>query len=110
MSHHHHPERRKHPRFLLEQVVELGYGKETFIQAQGVNCSPVGILCHTLQPVEPYTQVSLIFKVPAEKRGRTIKAQGVVMRCVLSQGVYYLGIEFENLSDKDREFLKTRLG
>ncbi len=98
-------ERRRAPRFAIEQLVELEYGKETFVRAKGVNISSSGLLCTVDTYVEPYTQVSLLISVPSGPEGRKISCEGTVMRSEKSKGKYYIGISFSFFSDDDAKAL-----
>ncbi len=44
-------ERRKCPRFRIDQMVKISYGEESFIQGSGINISECGVLCETREPV-----------------------------------------------------------
>lgn len=93
-------ERRKHQRFALQQLIELGYGRERFIHAEGVNISESGIRCRTPEEIDVSTTVTIYFTLDAdEENPETLSAEAVVMRCDPSEdGEFDVGMEFSMLS------------
>lgn len=100
-------ERRKHPRFEIDQVVELSYGKETFAQATGINLSEQGILCRTRDELQPYGRVFLMFHVPVGDTRKTIRCEGIVLRSVKDGEDYHTAVEFANLRSEDQSVIRT---
>lgn len=93
-------ERRRHQRFALQQLVELGFGRERFIHAEGINISESGIRCRTNEELDVSTTVTVYFTLEAdEENPETLRAEAVVMRCEpLDEEVFDVGMEFSMLS------------
>ncbi len=72
-------EKRKHPRFEINQLVELEFARETFVHAEGINLSAEGVLCITDEKCEPHTTVFLMMTVSLKSGDRIIKCEGVVV-------------------------------
>lgn len=92
-------ERRKHPRFELNQVMDLTFGKERLIQAEGVNISAGGVLCRTEEFCEAGTRVSLLITVAVKKKEWQIPCEGVVIRSQREKQRYDTAISFTDMSD-----------
>lgn len=100
-------ERRSSPRVGMRQLVEVGYGREYFLQAAGVNLSESGLLCETAEAPEPGTRVFIMLEVrgdgPRNSDGspQNIEIEGVVARTEESDNGYRVGIEFADIPDED---------
>ena len=94
-------ERRKYVRFEINQVVEMRMGRESFVNAQGVDLSEAGILCKTDIPVDYSSKIFIMFQIPQKDGERTISCDGVVVRCDKSNSDYLVGIKFVDLKDAD---------
>lgn len=107
-------ERRRHQRFALQQLVELGFGRERFIHAEGVDISKSGIRCQTSEEIEVSTTLSVYFTLDTESDNPdTLAAEAVVRRCdLLPDGSYDVGLEFSlpgSLADRRlEEFLENQ--
>lgn len=89
-------ERRRHQRFSLQQLVELGFGRERFIHAEGVDISNSGIRCQTSEEMDIANTVSVYFTLdPDSENPETLAAEAVVKRCEpLEDGSFDVGMEF----------------
>ena len=103
-------ERRRSPRFTIEHVIELSYGRESFVNARGFNISKTGLLCTTDTYIEPYTTVFLAINVPVGPGGHTINCEGIVLRSTEEDEGYTTAISFMSFREKDAETLVTFLG
>ena len=99
-------ERRKYARFSIDQMIELSYGREQYVEAAGVDLSEKGVLCLTSEPVEPGARVFLMFQVPADEDSRTIKCEGVVVRCNQKGNQYTTAVSFSDLSAEDEKVIE----
>ena len=102
-------ERRRAGRFAIEQMVELSYGRETFVHASGINLSRTGLLCKTDTFLEPYTEVSIVLNFPVDGDTRRIECSGIVIRSVEENGDFKTGISLSALSNVDAETLTAYL-
>lgn len=96
-------ERRKSPRFTINQMIELDMGRETFIAAEGVNISDEGILCHSSESLDPYSRVYMQISLDGGKKKQTVSCEGVVVRCKKNKKNYDLALEFSDLEENDRK-------
>lgn len=103
-------ERRRAPRFSLEQVIEMSYGHESFVNARGVNISKTGLLCTSDSYLEPYTTVVLTIKVPSGPEGQILNCEGIVIRSTEENGGYTTAISFMSFRGQDAETLNAFLG
>lgn len=96
-------ERRKTPRFELEQFVIMSMNREDFIRGKGVNLSHDGILCHTKEKVELMSRVFLMLGFDLHHQHHDVNVEGVVMRSEPFRGGRLLGIHFTEISSEGRE-------
>ncbi len=95
---------------MIEHVIELSYGRESFVNARGLNLSKTGLLCTTDTYIEPYTTVFLAINVPAGPEGQTINCEGIVLRSTEEEEGYTTAISFMSFREKDAETLVDFLG
>jgi len=98
-------ERRKSPRFILQQLVSISVNgnREEFLRAVGVNLSQSGILCLSEVPVEIMTRVFLMLRLSTDNWHEEVEAEGVVLHSTPSREGYLLGIHFSIVSDEVKE-------
>ena len=105
-------ERRRDTRFEINQIVEMSFGRETFLHATGLNVSKTGMLCETDSYLEPYTQVSFMMSLPIGSVTVRISCEGIVVRSDIESDRYLAGISFTSMSDEDAQtldkFLKSQ--
>jgi len=99
-------EKRKHPRFYVSQLVNIEFGKETFIDAQGLNISHGGIYCRTNALIEPLTRVFIMLDLNFDGKVLTIRTEGVVVHSAMNNNQCFTGIEFMPLCNEDENVLK----
>ena len=99
-------ERRRCPRFRIDQVIKISYGEETFIQGSGINISECGVLLETNEPVEPCTNIFLMINLPIGEEGEEFTCEGVVTRTERSGNKFNVAIEITNIEDSIREKLR----
>jgi c-di-GMP-binding flagellar brake protein YcgR len=102
-------ERRKSPRFTINQMIDLEMGRENYIAAEGVNISDEGLLCHTSESLEPYSRVYMQLSLNGEKKNHTIKCEGVVVRCKKNKKSYDTALEFADIGESDKKKIHTFL-
>ncbi len=102
-------ERRKAPRYEINQTIKVSFGKERYIQTLGINISEIGLLCKTHESVDPLTKLYLMLKVQVNGENKEIQCEGIVIRVEKLKNEYYLGIAFTSMADNYRENLKSFL-
>ncbi len=91
-------EKRDHPRFKINQLVEIDYGHEKYINAQGLNLSRNGVLCKTEEECPLYGKVLMMMTLPYKKKTRIINLEGVVNRSVHKRGGWETGINITSMN------------
>ena len=94
-------EMRKYPRFEIDQMFELGFGRERQVPARGINISSGGMLCETGQRMEPYSRVFVLFSVP-DRNGERMRCEAVIVRSDADGEHFETAMEFIELDDEDR--------
>ena len=102
-------ERRHEDRFSIDQMVELSFGRETFLHATGINISKTGLLCATDSYVDPYSQVSLMLTLPADPEPYRMSCEGIVVRSEVEESQFLAGISFTSLEEADTKALASYL-
>ena len=112
-------DRRRYPRFHINQSINVSIGREKSLIVSGQNISEGGLLCECDEFVEPYTHVFVVIESPpmdggqeTEREPYRLRVEGVVLRCesvpsVVSSSVYNMGIEFTGLFDDSIEKLRS---
>jgi hypothetical protein len=95
-------EKRSHPRFTINQLVEVDFGHERYISAVGVNLSRSGVLCVTDEECPLYSTVLLMMTVPHHKKQRIINLEGVVNRSVSKKHGWETGINITSMNKASR--------
>lgn len=94
-------ERRHDPRFSVEQIVEISFGREAFVRGTGINISKTGILCETDGYLEPTSQVSLQLTIQIGSQIHRFNCEGIVIRTDEANGTFQSGISFTDLREPD---------
>lgn len=102
-------ERRRSPRFSVRHLIEMDFGKETFVRATGVNISSSGLLCKTEPPIDLYTRVFLSLTVPGKEGDEVINCEGIVVRCDETDGEHLTAIVFTGFRPEESEKLMRLL-
>ena len=102
-------EKRKHPRFHLDQLIQVGPFRETYVHARGINISENGMLYSTYEPCELYQQVFAMISFDYGDKKETIKCDGAVIRMEEHDGKYKVAVNFESMDDDNRAALKRYL-
>lgn len=92
-------DKRRSPRFRIEQMIKLDRGKETYIETEGINLSQHGLLCMTKEKIEPDTKVFFLLRVDHEGLPREVKCEGVVMRSEKTEYGYDLGVQISTIEE-----------
>ena len=102
-------DKREHQRFKIEQMIELSYGKETYLQATGVDISEGGLLCQSNKHIDPYTELFIMIGLQRGNQDHNIKCEGTVIRSVLDKEKdrYEVGVSFTGMESGDKELLKS---
>ncbi|GEM_PF-835876 len=100
-------ERRKAKRFLLQQLIELEFDRETFIPVMGIDISVRGVSCKTQLPLGLYSKVYLLIELDKDNKETFFEAQGQVLRCVdQNEGTFLVGIEYSDLEESKRHIIE----
>lgn len=95
-------ERRHYERFTLDQCVTLSFGREDFIDAQGINLSRGGLLFSSTARLEAYQKLFVMINVP----GGTFKAEGLVIHSNPEGNKTVYGVKFTDISEDDERILE----
>lgn len=101
--------KRRSPRFSIQQLIRMSWDREEFLQAEGVNISSTGMLLHSSVPMEHYSTLFLMFEIESSGGPRTVKTEGVVMRCEKEEDYYSIGVEFTELTEAEKKELNDFL-
>jgi hypothetical protein len=96
-------EKRKHPRFEINQMVELTYARENFVGATGINISTNGLLCETNERMEPHTVVFMMITLTLKGKEYLIECEGVVNRSEKIKGRWNTAINITAVRSGDRK-------
>lgn len=99
-------ERRKHERFIINQMVDLSGTEENFISARGLNISEGGILCLTDDSVDTLSRIFVMMTLVEGDAPKTLSCEGVVVRCEKKGKQYETAMEFSELTDESRAVIK----
>lgn len=105
-------EKRRSPRYTLNQLVNIEYGREDYVYGDAVDISEtgIGVLCDSA--IAPSSRMFIMFQL-GESGGHTVRCEGFVTRSEkTSAGRYHVGVDFAEMIDSDRnaivEFLASR--
>jgi hypothetical protein len=99
-------DKRRVPRFTMDQMIELNFEKEEFVAASGVNISELGVMCRTSRYLDEGARVFLMFSLVCPACESTIQCEGIVIHCKKTGASYSIGIEFSDLKPADREMIQ----
>jgi c-di-GMP-binding flagellar brake protein YcgR len=102
-------ERRRSPRYKIEQAIQISLGRENFMSAEALDISKQGISCLTNEQIEPYTRIFLVLSIKEGNQTREITCEGMVLYTEKKGHLYKLGLEFTEMKDEDRDALKDHL-
>lgn len=101
-------EKRRFKRFSIHQLIEISFGREVFIEAEGINISEGGMRCKLSQGLDPLSRLYLLLTIPLEEELHIIETEGIIRWCEQTEnGEFQAGIEFHELSKTDKNVLKT---
>jgi len=103
-------ERRRAPRFKIHQMIEVGFGSESFMEAAGLNISESGILCETADFVDPGARIFIRLSITMDNDEKHINCEAVAARSEKSGDRYHTGIAFTDMNDADKSQLARFLG
>lgn len=95
-------EKRSHPRFQINELVEIDYGHEQYISAEGINLSKNGVLCKTQDECPLYSKIFMMMTLPYKKKSRIIDFEGVVIRSKHTRGGWETGINITSMKPASR--------
>ncbi len=93
-------ERRRSPRFTIRQLIEIDYGKESYLRAEGINISRSGLLCTTEPEISPSSRVFLSLDFPGND---PINCEGFVVRSKPHGASSEVAINFTEFKENDAE-------
>lgn len=111
-------ERRQKARVSIQQFIEVSYNRETYMTASAQDLSEEGIRVRTNDRLDAGARVFLMFglKNPDGSPLRdfagnetVIKTEGIVVHATADDGVWTLGVRFEDMEARDRSTLNRYL-
>ncbi len=99
-------ERRKHERFIINQMVDLSGSEENFIPARGLNISEGGLLCATDESVDTLSRLYVMMTLIEGDAPKTLSCEGVVVRCEKKGAHYETAMEFSDMNEGSRAIIK----
>jgi hypothetical protein len=91
-------------------MVEITFGKENFVHAEGINLSESGLLCETSEEVDPYSRLFIMLSLPGTKGEAEITCEGVIVRLQKKKKKFQIAVQFTEIDDDDvkniRKFIK----
>lgn len=103
-------ERRQSPRYQINQLVELEFARETFVNAESKDISTNGIGFITAVPIELYTRMFFMVKLDPDQTDPEIRGEGIVTRCEPTEnGEYEIGMEFTEVPESMLQLLDDYL-
>jgi len=99
-------EKRRAPRFRIDQMIELSYGREESLRCQGVDLSEVGVLCKTELALAPGAKVFLLLSLGPGEDDEPVSCEGVVIRSTPTDWGFESGVAFADLSPAFKVRLK----
>ena len=102
-------QRRSSTRFKIEQMIELSFGKESFVQAAGLNISEGGFLCQSDENIDLHARLFIMIGLPIDDEDQKVKCEGIVTRLVKESDCYNIGVSFTEMQNEEREKLKNFL-
>jgi len=100
-------QRRRFSRFKIDQMINLSFGKESYVQVAGVNISQGGLFCKSREYVEPYTKVYIMVGLRIDDENQEIRCEGIVLRSVKQNDEFSIGISFTDMGEEDRKKLNA---
>ena len=100
-------ERRKHVRIEIDQMVEMRFGHEHFLRAEGVDVSEKGLLCVSADPVDPQTRIFVMFRLPIRHEDYEVQCEGIVIRSEKHDENYAVAVQFTNLKAADQKAIEA---
>ena len=100
-------ERRKHVRFKIDQLVDMRFGQERFLRAEGVDLGETGICCTSPDDIAPYSKLFLLFTIPILHEEYEIQCEGIVVRSEKIKDKYSVAIQFIDLKIPDRRAIEA---
>jgi hypothetical protein len=90
-------ENRRAPRFRIDQMIEMSFGREESLRCQGVDLSEGGMACRTDASLESGTRVYLLLSLAPGGDEEPVSCEGVVTRCTATDWGFEVGISFVGL-------------
>jgi len=102
-------EKRKNPRFKVNQLVAFTPEGDQFLRAEAIDLSQGGIRCASAQAIEPMTSVFLLLTLPGAKGegDREVACEGYVSHSRLIDGRYVFGVHFTGVAPEGKDALDT---
>ena len=98
-------DRRRAPRFRIEQCIELRFNRETFIPATGINMNEYGVMTETDRIISPGTLIYLLIELPIDGQKKFIEIEGVVIWSAEEGESHHTGIKFTDLTLENKKYL-----
>lgn len=98
-------EKRKNPRFKINQLIAYGPNREEYLFAESVNLSREGLSCSSAQMVDPMTNVYIMMRVPAAEGDpageHQVRCEGYVSHSRLEGPRCLFGVRITSVYEAD---------
>lgn len=98
-------EKRKHKRFVVNQMCEIYMGREIYIPVKGINMSEGGLSFKTEESLAISSIVNFQLTISIGDKSRIVDCEGVVRRVNLHGDSYTGAIEFTDLSAESKKII-----
>lgn len=98
-------DRRKAPRFLIEQMIQLGEGWEEYFWAKGIDFSRLGLRCISSKILEPLDRIFGMISLELDDKKFKIRFEGYVARSKPLDDGCELGVSFTDFDSEDASVL-----
>lgn len=98
-------ERRKAPRFLIEQMIQLGEGWEEYFWARGIDFSRLGLRCISSKILEPLDRIFGMLALELDGKTYNVRFEGYVARSKPIKDGCELGVSFTDFDSEDSAIL-----
>lgn len=97
-------DKRRAPRYTLNQLVNIEYGREDYVYGDAVDISETGIGVVCDSGISPASRMFLMFHLGESSDGPTVRCEGFVTRSDrTADGRYRVGVDFAEIAESDRK-------
>ncbi|HOX33217.1 MAG TPA: PilZ domain-containing protein [Spirochaetales bacterium] len=101
-------EKRKSPRFKINQLIAYLPNREEYLYAEGLDLSRGGMKCRSSQLVEPMTNLFMMLKLPQPgAEMRTVQCEGYVSHARMDGPSCVFGVTINSVFEDDKAFFDS---